>query len=226
MPNTHNTARSNERGRARSWLATLVALYLPALVFLAVVVMVCVSYEIDPGFLLRDPTATMDASPYTGMVSSLGILLWSASTTLFLFGAAAVWRSKNNGFAGFLLYFGLLSLLLTLDDLFLIHEELVYHQLDLSEKLMSGIYAILTLVGAWIFRKQVRKTDYRLLLVAVSFLALSAIIDKYLSQSPSEWRIMFEDGFKFLGIVGWLGYSWKTVYAQATRLLSGRVADL
>ena len=201
----------------------VVALYLPASIFLAGVVVAWTNYGVAPGFLTRDPTATMDVSPYIGMVSSVGVLLWCAATALFLFASSLVWKGASDGLAGFLLYFGLFSLLLTLDDLFLIHEEFVYHQLDLSEKLMPTIYLIMLLVGGWAFRKQIRETDFGLLLVAAFFLALSAIIDKYWNVfQDDELRILLEDGFKFFGIVGWFGYAWNTAYAQVARRLTSR----
>ncbi len=59
------------------------------------------------------------------------------------------------------------------------------------------------------FKKCILKTEYLILLIALGFFGLSLFIDVFQHRIQSiigNSRILFEDGFKLLGIVGWFGY--------------------
>ncbi|MCP3952590.1 MAG: hypothetical protein GY697_10305, partial [Desulfobacterales bacterium] len=115
--------------------------------------------------------------------------------------------AKEN--AAFLLYSGLVTTILLLDDFFLLHEELFPLYLGMSEKIFYVGYAGLILYGMVKFKRCTLKTEYVLLLIALLFFGLSVVTDSFqhhLEVFAGDWRILFEDGFKLLGIVSWLGY--------------------
>jgi hypothetical protein len=110
----------------------------------------------------------------------------------------------------FLGWSGLLTTVLLLDDLFLFHESLAPDYLGLRQRLVLLSYGIAT---AWYlarFRRIVLGPDVRVLLAALVFFTMSVFVDALQERWPSPWRILFEDGFKLLGIASWSAYLTRT----------------
>lgn len=123
--------------------------------------------------------------------------------------------------SAFFLYFGFASAFLLLDDFFLIHEQA--SSFGFSEKYFFLIYGLIIMGGLFIFRREILASDYLLLVIALGFLGASIGVDVIQSRIEGligEWRILFEDGFKFLGIVGWMGYFAHCSFAELRQLLS------
>ena len=54
-----------------------------------------------------------------------------------------------------------------------------------------------------------RAFEYLIFLIGIIIFGLSILIDVFQYRIESyigQWRIFLEDGFKFVGIVGWFGY--------------------
>jgi len=154
--------------------------------------------------LTRDPAAVNNTKFYIGILSNLGIILWSAATAICLLAAAFLIYNVNNQAGLFLLCSGFLSLLLTLDDAFQFHEGLLPNHLHLPE---SGIYigyVIIVAIYLLYFVRRILMTDYLLLLFALVFLGMSAAADRFLPFGNRE--SFFEDSLKFIGIIFWLAY--------------------
>lgn len=156
----------------------------------------------DFGFFTRDPTQIGSIPFYAGYLSSLGVLCWALSTTVALFTSSvlnslAADRAKTM----FLLYFGSLTALLTLDDLFLIHETL-----PINEKAVFLAYLLIAAAGLVIFRKQFTHYPAGYAIAAAVLFAVSLAIDRKQSSIESAiggFRILLEDGAKFSGVVCW-----------------------
>jgi hypothetical protein len=160
---------------------------------------------IPVGDLTRDPAAITSYPFYTGFLSNIGILLWSATAALCLFSARLVTTRRTTSRWGWFLYVsGLLTLLVTWDDLFMLHEEVLPNYLGLPEHLVYGTYISLGLIYLISFRRVILETEYPLLGVALIFLGLSVTLDVY--PLPGLDPVLFEDGAKFIGIVSWLIY--------------------
>ena len=91
--------------------------------------------------LVRDPAAEYNYPAYGGLLSHLGIALMFGCTAICAFAAtiASVRRNVLWGAAW-------LSLTLTLDDLFLLHEEVLPELLGLPEIILYLLYAA---IAAW-----------------------------------------------------------------------------
>lgn len=153
----------------------------------------------------RDPAAITHSKFYIGFLSYLGIMLWSSATTICLFGAFLLkYGKRNRQFTDFLLFSGILSLILTLDDAFLMHETVMPNYFHIPETGIYLGYFIISIGYLVYFFRRILSTDYLLLVIALLSLGLSIFIDKAFSFSNLETFI--EDGFKFLGIVFWLAY--------------------
>lgn len=157
------------------------------------------------GHLTRDPVSILEeGSPYTGFLSQVGILFWSASVTVSLFTAHVLTHSSNTlQLQKFFFRSGLISLLLGIDDVFLLHEGLS-HLFGISEMYIFACYSGLTLLWLVMFHKIILRTEYLLLGIALVFFGLSIIID--LMKPDIIFRVLLEDGAKLIGILTWMAY--------------------
>lgn len=155
--------------------------------------------------LTRDVADVYDTGFYAGLLSNLSNLLWSAATAICFFTLTLLARDNRHRQASwFLFWSGLLCLLLTLDDTFLLHEEVFPVYFHVPEFVVYGGYMVTFAIYLSYFIRRILTTDYVFFLVALVFLGLSAAADQLLPFSNRE--TFFEDGLKFMGIVFWLAY--------------------
>lgn len=196
--------------QARELFLFLSALYILPLLFLCAVVVVGLQLDISFPVFTRDPSAIAHFNPFVGVVSSIGVMLWTASATICLFSWAILRSSLDQmKFSTFLLCSGLMTTLLLFDDLFLLHDHIFPRYFGVKEKIVFLVYICLIFFGAVKFKECILETEYLVLIIALGFFGLSVFIDVLQPRIESfigHWRILFEDGFKLLGIVGWLGY--------------------
>jgi hypothetical protein len=188
--------------------------------------------SIRAALLLGDPVAVADLPRYTGVVSNIGILLWAGSTTVCLYSGALLWPVREGADRSrYLMFLGLFSALLCLDDLFLLHEELgdglaILFGMPPSANRALEAWAFLGYLALSAFMvlrywPTIRRTDFLLLVAAGGCLAVSASIDVSHALFPSLFSGPFvddvakaaEDVAKLSGILLWCAYA---VRASAT----------
>ena len=190
-------------------LTIVTALYLPIIILLCLIVLVNLYTGVPLEIFTRDPAAIAGINPFVGIVSNIGVLFWciGASICLFsFFNIADRQTNKINDYTFFLLFFGLTTLVLLLDDLFLFHEVIAPNIFHISEKYIYILYGIIVLFGIVRFRKIIFQTEWIILGLAFIFFVLSIAIDLF-----TNWLILpnltyLEDSFKLLGIASWVGY--------------------
>ncbi len=166
------------------------------------------------GYLMRDPVVTLHGKFYTGLLSQAGIFFWAATAATCLFAAhmMASWTSTPR-FKGFFTVFGIISLLLGLDDVFLLHEE-VFPHIGIREEVVFVGYAGISLVSLFAFRSLILTTDYLLLVAAACFFGASLTIDEIDGLIDLDRyiraRILFEDGAKLVGLLFWFAYFFRS----------------
>jgi len=139
------------------------------------------------------------------MLSSIGILFWTATATLCIFSAMLVTGRQNEVMLKPFLYVsGLFTLLLGFDDLFLLHERVFPNFIGLPEKAVLGSYAVFAVAYLIRFRTAIFETEYPLLGLALSFFGISVVIDAFHSEGRDTAAL--EDFPKFVGIVSWFVY--------------------
>ncbi len=157
--------------------------------------------------LTRDPVAVMNAPTYVGLVSNIGVLVWSATVAICVFAYSVIrGRAGQGEWALFLLFAGLLTALLTLDDLFLLHERLILTYVGVGENVTFGLYSLLIFAYMARFIRTILKTEFLLLLLAIGFFGLMLFADKELVPLDEDTSHLFEDGAKLFGIVSWAAY--------------------
>ncbi len=164
----------------------------------------------DMGYLTRDPNTILKGHVYTGMISNLGIFLWSASATVCLITAGLLHKMKNNSSGKILMLFaGLLALLMGLDDAFQMHEKMFNDIIYIPEYLFFVFYGVCVFVIAILSYRVFIKTDFTLWCLALLMFFISLVIDIY-GSAIQHHKAFWEDSFKFAGICIWLVYYLRT----------------
>jgi hypothetical protein len=178
---------------------------LPAALFMLAALVLAELRDVHATDLLRDTTALLDGPGYTGFFSTAGIALWAASAAMCLLALS----THDTGDAKRLLLAGAVaSLVLGIDDAYLGHET-IKNTIGIPSIITIGAYGLMVLYLFWRSREHLMKRPDLIILVAgVVMLALSVLLDAAgeadLPTPPlSE---IFEDVFKFLGIVTWTSF--------------------
>lgn len=193
--------------------------YLPAFViFLAVVAFTLIKPSVKPEDLFRDITSLAEIPFYTGFVSQLGALLWSAGATCCFFALFLV-RKLNAGSPQsrqFLFQAGLFTAFLMFDDIFLFHEEVASDLFSIGQRTVYLAYALIAIAFLFFNRNEILSSEYLFLGIALALfgmsIAMDVITDNLLAKFDvpgtffETYEVFFEDGLKFLGIITWLAY--------------------
>lgn len=190
----------------RDSLVVFGKILVPVIVFLGLVILFATGNDIKFYYFSQDPIQTLNAKPYIGLISNLGILFWCATASILIFSSILLRRTNAHKISGFLMFSGMISMLLLIDDLFMFHETV-------SEALFFGIY-FFSLIALIIFHHQtILGTDYMLWLVSFILLSASVIIDlatRFGLRLPHSSLV--EDSAKFLGIIMWFAYFARTSF--------------
>jgi hypothetical protein len=160
--------------------------------------------DIRSAVLMRDPVAVFEGPWYTGALSQLGILVWAAAAAYCVLAASLLMGRAR----WFFIASAALTLLLGLDDAFVLHERVFPDYLGLDEIFVYGIYLGLTITYLLVFIRQILFTEYPLLAMAFGFFGLSIIMDVANLHGPGSF--LLEDGAKFMGIVSMAIYYFRT----------------
>jgi hypothetical protein len=182
-------------------------LYMPAILLILVTAITSYYSNIPISRFTRDPLAITGGNPFLGIISNIGVIIWSATIAICLFAyTLSITSKKSNDVLRFILFGGLISLILLLDDLFMLHERIYPKYFGIHEISLFLVYGALVLFYLFKFRKIVIKTDLVYLLLTAIFFSMSIVVDLLPEKTLYPWHHLFEDGFKFLGIVSWFGY--------------------
>ena len=155
--------------------------------------------------LTRDPLAVGQMPVYIGFLSQIGVFFWAAAIAICLFSSALLAQlAVRRHLKRFLFISALLTSLLALDEVFMLHETVLPY-FGIPEIVVLGSYALFFLLYFLKFYRLILRTEYLLLLTALSFFALSILLDQW-QVANANLHYLLEDGTKLVGIVSWLGY--------------------
>lgn len=191
---------------------------------LAAAILAKVRLDVPWYFLMGDPATATGHPFFVGFVSNVGVVMWASIATLFLF-RHHVERAAGgpSEWSRFLLWSGLFAGVLGLDDLFLLHDQVLPDYLAVSQSLVVALYVVLCLGYLVRFSRQIARTAYPVFIAALGLLAASVGLD----QLQDHWSIylpasgFLEDAAKLLGIGTWLSYA---IHTCATPPLPARGA--
>jgi hypothetical protein len=172
--------------------------------------------------LMKDPLAvvpltTSCCSFYYGFISNLGVMLWTAAAAICLFASLLLFnRDHRSDDAIFLAAAGVFTGWLALDDLFMIHED-VLPLFGVPQLVTYAAYAGLAALYFLLSWRQILAFRPALMALALALLGTSVLIDIFV-KSESALHVFVEDGTKFLGILAWasfhLGVAVETIKAS------------
>ncbi len=194
-------------------VALYAATFLPTLLLLALAWFQPI-YPI--GELFRDPLAVAELSDaccrvHFGLISNIGVLGWCATASGLLFAFLLLATHKSPRVV--LVFLGASALLtgwLTLDDMFLVHED-VLPALGLSEEVIYVGYGCLGLAYLISSSKIILAARYPMLVIAIGLLGFSVVVDWFFNLD-SDLRLFVEDGAKLMGIAAWGSFHIETAY--------------
>lgn len=200
----------NVADQMQKLVLTCAAIYLPTIFLLAGAMVLASNMNQPISIFLSDPVTVMDAPPFYGVLSNLGVLIWCVGGTIAGFSGVALRAMRQKpATAEFLGASGVLTLVLVADDLFLLHEAILPHYLSIPQPLVLGSYAVLGVGYLIRYWRVIGQTDWLLLGAAFVGLGLSVLFDTVLKPLELGSQSLLEDGFKLLGIVSWTAYFWR-----------------
>jgi hypothetical protein len=193
---------------------SLLKIYIPGILFIGLMALYSFLNDFHFNDLSEDAIQTLNAPKYSGLVARVDVVLMCAIAAILLFASRLLSVMQKPGeVKGFLLYGGLLSLLLMLDDFFMLHDWVFREIIPLPENLIFAFYAISGVLFLFYYRKLILKTDYVILLIGFGLLGVSVIVDALIVVGFYwKYSAVLEDGAKFLGMVSWFSYFLKTSY--------------
>ena len=170
----------SETDRRENPARLLLSIYLPALLLLSIIGLASRHWSIPVGHFTRDPLQMLHQPPYLGLVSHLGTLMWWTGGSVGVF-AAAVLRGAPAGEKTrlFLLWAGILTLWVAVDDLFMLHEVVIPQMFHVREQIIYILYGFVAVYCAIRFKAQVFQRHVALVWLTVVFSIISIVMDNW-----------------------------------------------
>jgi len=158
-------------------------------------------YQIPFKEITGDPASIFKAHPFTGIVSNIGVLLWCATCAILLFSYVALRKIEQKHTLLFLLFSGMITGILLIDDLFMLHDY-IFYSFGMNQNTMYTLYLIIFITYFIYYRALIIKAPgLTFLTLALFFLTGSVVLDIFVENVGIQY--FFEDGLKLLGIANW-----------------------
>ena len=178
-------------------LHVLIYATIPGLIFYTVVFNFMHSNGYHTMEIIRDFAQIVDYSSFLGFLSTIGTWLWVSAAAISFFGFFTANSIDQKRLS---LLLGIFSLLLAIDDFFMIHDRYI------NQNICYGVYAFLAVVLLVKYYKLIIKINGFGFIFAGLLLASSIFTDLIQEYLPFNYSMtqIFEEGFKFTGGATWL----------------------
>lgn len=145
--------------------------------------------------------------PLTGVMTMVGIFVWSGTIAILLFTAFFLLGTKAEG-ARYLMASAGVTFLLLCSDAFMIHEFMMHYYLGQTEETMFAFIGLCTLIWLAVFHRAILEVGPVLLVAALGLFATSIVVDSLANtlRFLGDWYYLAEEGPKWIGIVMWSGF--------------------
>ncbi len=182
------------------------------LIMSAVIIVLFASVQpwVEARFLFMDPLVAGEMSGdccrvHYGLLSNLGVLMWCVTASVNGMAALVLWLNGRRDILVWCLVFGAVtSLILCIDDLFLVHEEVLPY-FGVPQPLTVGVYGLITATYLACYRQILICNSPLLLIIALAGFGVSVGMDLML-KSVNNFVMVSEDGTKLVGIAAWMGF--------------------
>ena len=194
---------------------------IPAMLFYAVSLEVMTSTGFSLKDILRDPAQQTGQSSFLGFLSNVGVWLWVCSASICLFSAGIGGFVAEQKQKQLLILIGALSLVLAVDDFFLLHDRY------LPQKAVFLFYIVFSIILLIRYFKTIMEIEGFAFLSAGFLLALSIHIDLNQRRIPFDYAIVqtLEEGFKFVGAASWLYFCYRLASFRFRRSAHGKALN-
>jgi hypothetical protein len=150
--------------------------------------------------IIRDFAQQMHESSFLGFLSSIGTWLWVSSAAIAFFAFITAPAYKKYKYKELLFLLGLFSLLLAIDDFFMIHDRYI------DQNICYATYAFLAIALLVRHYKTIIQINGFGFIFAGTLLASSILTDLIQGYLPFKYSSIqvYEEGFKFVGAGTWL----------------------
>lgn len=225
--------RLSQERRSRLSLRFLLAVYAPTVALLALAGIAAKAIGVDPGVFVRDPAHVAHVAFYTGIISNLGIAVWCAGAVMALFAAAVLPKTQNRREERrFLLWSGVLTLYLMMDDLAMLHDDVFRVLFHVYEQLVFLAYLPIAVIYVVRFRRQLLGPHAALVVLAGAFMIFSLTMDQWhmlltvFGRPIMPHNELVEKAAKLLSMVSWMAFLARTAAdAVGTRDSRAPAAD-
>jgi hypothetical protein len=185
---------------SKNFFRCLFVAVIPALIFYSLSLTILGSLGFSTVEILRDPAQQSGASSFLGFLSNMGVWLWVSSTAICFFSCSTDVFQVSKKHKELIFLAGLLSMILAVDDFFLIHD------LYVDQKICYSIYMVCAVTMLVRHYKMILEIDGLAFLLAGLLLALSIASDlaQYFMRDYYHGIQIIEEGFKFIGSAAWL----------------------
>jgi len=190
---------------------------IPALVFYSISLLGLSFLGFEIMEILRDPAQQSGESSFLGFLSNIGNWLWVSSAAICFFSISTYYFIDNNRHKELLFLVGLMSIILAVDDFFMIHDRYI------DQNICFLTYAFIAAAILVRHYNKIIEIDGFSFLLAGFLLALSILTDLIQGYIPLKYAYVqvFEEGFKFVGAATWLYFSWRIASFQPLQFTEG-----
>ncbi|HAT86891.1 MAG TPA: hypothetical protein DCS30_13685 [Rhizobiales bacterium] len=209
---TQTITRTTEDFKLANRIATYTLFIFPT-IFLASVLLQPFA---EPKWMFLDTLAAAEYAPdcchvYYGLVSNMGLLLWTGTAAVcLLMGLVVLSVDKQDPFTRFALSAGSLTAWIAIDDMFLVHEK-VFPAVGVPQTLVIISYMVLAGLYVLTSWKYIFRQQWWMLALGAIALASSIFID-LVFHSLDAYLVYLEDSAKFFGIVCWSIFHFLTTF--------------
>lgn len=176
--------------------------FIPACIFYLMALGIMLTNGFEVMEVLRDPAQLNKNSSFLGFLSNIGVWLWVSSVAISYF---TLLQSQSKFRDNTLLFsVGTLSLVLAIDDFFMIHDRFI------EQNLCYITYALVDIAILVKHFDKVMRINGFCYVLASALLALSIGTDLIQRSIPYPVVQIFEEGFKFTGAAVWLYFIFQT----------------
>ncbi len=212
-------------------LSISIQIYLPVFGLLGLLAVLSQRFNFQVSTLVQDPASLTGAPPYYGFFSNLGVLFWASTAAICFFSAYLInAATRQPKIAVFLFWSGCITTVLLIDDLFMLHDSILYVLFHINENILFAVYIGIVAVYLARFLPVILQTKYYTLVAALGLFVFSMSFDKLIGVSErfglpitmnQNLNDLFEEGTKFFAISTWFVYYAQTSSAQLLALLEG-----
>lgn len=210
--------------QSRDILLVALLTWLPVVVFLGLIIAISLKLERPITFFFQDFFFITNSPIYTGFVSNIGIIFWSATAGILFFCSVVCYQFRaGRELLWFYTIAGVITVIMLFDDFFLFHEIIYPRFFNIHSGTVYIIYGMIGIIYLVAFRKNILASNFLVLFFAFLFFFVSIVFDELRERWLFDpYWIVCEDGFKLLGIVNWLTYYFITSLRSVKELVQSK----